>query len=273
MKIIVTGSEGQIGRELLPLLSGHEVLAIDKKSGNNLNDKATQFKIREFEADGIIHLAASFERTVESPEFAKANWEDNILATHNLLESTSARHIVFASSYLTYNPVIYMNPKPVAIYEEAPVGPRNLCGASKLYLEKAINFWAKFREGRACHARIFRVYSNHSDCFINQFYQKKKAGEIVNVWNGSGSFDFIHARDVARALYALYDADVMGVYNVGTGVSNSVDDVVRLLGVTAEKAIDFAQTEKSVAAIGKIKSVVGWEPKISLEEGIKELCI
>lgn len=272
MKILITGSSGQIGSELCKMVESHDVLHVDKKIGLNLNDLKTQEHIRHFAPDVVFHLAASFERTTESTNFDRLNWEDNILATHNLLSCIdSAKTFIFASSYLVYDEKQYLNRGAVGLYEEMSLKPRNLCGASKLYLEKEIDFWAKKHRATACHARIFRVYSNKSQCFINHFFQMATMGSKPNVWNAESGFDLIHARDVAGALYSMMDHKAVGIMNVGTGRCRSVKEVIKLIGCDTIQAEDIPATERSYAVIGKIKNMTGWEPKIGLEDGIKEM--
>lgn len=264
MRILVTGSDGQIGKELLKLLDSHKLLLVDKKLGSNLNDKEVWKKIADFKPEGVFHLAASFDRLNEPPDFDKINWEDNMLATHNLLNCVGTpNRFVFASSYLVYD-----DSSPF-IYELMSTKPRNMIGASKLWAEKAIDF--KLQDTNVSHARIFRVYSKESHCFINHFVDVKKLGGSVNVWNTDGTFDFIHAKDVASALYSLFDSNVQGVFNVGTGTGHSVQDVINLIGVNTMKAEDYPRSERSIASIGKIKSMTGWSPTIELEKGIGEL--
>ena len=271
MRILVTGSNGQIGKELISLLQEDSLLCIDKKSGKNLNDPDVCQEINNFKAEIVFHLAASFDRLIEPPGFEKANFEDNILATYNLLNSIGqqVRQIIFASSYLVYQKPEYRFDGTKIIYESFPLAPRNLIGASKLWAEKAIEF--QFPDCIVSHARIFRVYSSNSHCFINHFTDIKKLSGRVNVWNTNGTFDFIHAKDVASALLSLFDQKVSGIFNVGTGIGHSIKDVIDLIGVNTIQAQDMDYTEKCYASIGKIKSITGWEPKITLKEGIKEL--
>lgn len=261
MRILITGSAGQIGKYVSKMLEDHDLLLVDRKTENDLNDDETKEVIEKFKPEAVFHLAASFERLSESAEFYKVNWEDNILATQNLIECMGKpKQVIFASSYLIYQ----MPYQKQVMYENYPIEPRNLCGASKL--------WAEYALGAVCqnlvNARIFRVYSKESNCFINHFAGVKKLGGKTNVWNTSGTFDFIHASDVASALVALFDARVSGNYNVGTGVGHSVEDVINLTGVEVVRAVDLPYTEMAYASIGKIKGATGWSPKMALADGV-----
>lgn len=271
MKILITGSEGQIGKYVSKMLDSHDLLLIDRKSGNDLNDDETKEMIEKFCPEAVFHLAASFERLSESRGFYEANWRDNLLATQNLIECIgNPNQIIFASSYLVYQQPYYVPgfSVPQVMYENFPIEPRNLCGASKLWAEYALRAVCE----NLVSARIFRVYSKESNCFINHFANVKKLNGKVNVWNTSGVFDFIHAKDVASALVALFDSKAIGVYNVGTGIGHSVEDVIRMVGVETIQAEDLSYTEQAFSSIGKIKSVCGWEPRISLEDGVREIC-
>ena len=263
MRILVTGSSGQIGKELIELLEAHEVTCIDKKDGNNLNNIEVCKRIEKFASEVVFHLAGSFDRLIEPPGFDSVNIEDNIMATHNLLQCVAPKQFIFASSYLVYKP------QAPVLYEGMSVEPRNVIGAAKLWAEKMIEW--KLSKASVAHARIFRVYSKESNCFINHFANVKRLGGKVNVWNTDGTFDFIHAKDVASALISLFDSNVSGVFNVGTGTGHSVQDVVDMVGVETVRANDVFRSEHSIASIGKIRGMTGWEPKVMLEDGIKEL--
>lgn len=275
MKTLITGSDGQIGRELVELVKDHELLLIDKKSGTDLNDKRVQDKIAEFKPESVFHLAGSYERLEESKGFDEINWADNMLATQNLLGCVgNPKSFVFASSYLVYQAPMHHNDYAkasgaVPIYEAQPLDPRNLIGASKMWAERAIDF--RLRDSLVSHARIFRVYSRESRCFLNTFALIKKNNGRANLYNPESVFDLIHAKDVAVALYCLMDSGARGTYNIGTGVGTRVQDIVMLMGLETVRALDHDSFERSYAATGKIKSLCGWEAKIKIADGVKEL--
>lgn len=281
MKILITGSDGVIARELRPMLDGNELMLVDKKSGFNLTD-ADMTPIIQFAPEVVFHLAASFERSDESPGFLRNNREDNIIATERLVQALSKtfelKSFIFASSYLTYNPILYQSvfPKPAyALNEYSGVRPRNLCGAAKLYSESLLEFLKEkyFPKMNLSHARIFRVYGKGSQDFISRSARWKLEEKPVQIWNEANSFDYIHARDVAAALVALFVKDANGIYNVATGQSTSIGRIADLIGFQKTKIENFEMFENSCGDIRKIRDEIGWAPSITIEKGIEEIKI
>ena len=279
MKVLVTGSDGVIARELIKTLGEHTLLLVDKKSDKDLNSHIVGEEIRGFKPEIVYHLAASFERTDESPFFLDINWLDNISASARLnkviSEIDSVKQYVFASSYLIYDPMMYTSLRvtpPYELSEFSPINPRNLCGSSKLHIENEINFLQRNikKDMKVAHARIFRVYGNGSQDFVARCVQWAKYDMPVDIWNKENSFDYVHARDVASALKHLADKELSGVFNVGSGDSRSINEVIALTGVKVKKVENKDLFENSQADIIKIKST-GWKPLISLEEGVNEL--
>ena len=120
-RVVVTGSAGVIGRELLSRLceAGADVLSWDREplpaagpwSGvrHVQSDLSTADlgALRAFSPHIIFHLAAAFERSVEAPAFWEVNWQDNVFVSHRVAEIVrsldSLKVCVFASSYLIYS--------------------------------------------------------------------------------------------------------------------------------------------------------------------------
>ena len=159
-KVLVTGSSGVIGRELLRYLieEDADILSVDKlplpegdwsEVTHIQKDLATDDlqELIDFDPEVILHLAAAFERSEESPEFWDVNWHDNILVSHNVVDIAkqmdNLNTFVFASSYLLYDTHLYMSDslKDVKYLKETDmVYPRNLCGGAKFYTEKELEF-------------------------------------------------------------------------------------------------------------------------------------
>lgn len=269
MKILITGDMGTIGEELKGIVGGNELMLIDKKRGFHQDLAITNdlpSVLGSFQPEVVFHLAASFERTQETPEAFEHIWHNDTLASHRLIEALiplpSVKKVVFASSYLIYK-----------LGCKDQIEPRNLCGMSKLYTERELDFVAaKLRpDWQVINARIFRVYGRGSKSFINRWAECKKLGWPTQIFNEENRYDFIHARDVAEALARLADSPAKGVVNVGTGVSMSVADVSKIIGVTPDKIQDDTTSEASCADISLLHSLTNWKPTITLEQGIEDI--
>src|SRR5262249_7484509 len=110
-------------------------------------------EIEDFEPEVFFHLAATFERSIETQDFWEENFHHNISLSHHLLDLQkdlpSLKKIVFASSYLIYNPENYLFSSPqihsIPLKENGSIAPRNLCGMAKLLHEQELFFINRFR--------------------------------------------------------------------------------------------------------------------------------
>jgi nucleoside-diphosphate-sugar epimerase len=243
----------------------------------------------DFNPEVVFHLAAAFERSEESPGFWDVNWHDNTLLSHRILDFTTKMHeldaFVFASSYLVYSTSLYMSTKAkeqaVLLKEDALKEPRNLCGAAKYYAEHEIAFMKYLSKNsiRIVDARIFRVYGYGSKDVISRWVRAALSGETVKVNNQQNRFDFIFAGDVAEGLLrTAISSEAEGAINLGSGISRSIDDILRHLTVSLPETpiqwIDKGVTkpfEASCADLTKLKEKTGWIPDTSLEKGIEML--
>jgi UDP-glucose 4-epimerase len=95
---------------------------------------------------------------------------------------------------------------------------------------------------------------------------------LTIVGDGRQERDFTHVSDVVNAFVMASKADVSGVFNVGTGSPESVNYIAKLIG--GEKVHipkRPAEPDKTQADITKIRTELGWAPKVSIEDGVKEL--
>jgi carbamoyl-phosphate synthase large subunit len=183
--VLVTGGAGVIGRELLDslLAEGARVICCDLNPRPDWLDPAVSYlegdaseldaeQVRDLDPEFCFHLAATFERTTETEGFWAENFHHNVRLSHHVAtlarELPSIRRYVFASSYLVYDPALYLfdEPRsaPSALTEAAPLRPRNLCGSAKLMHEHELEFLGQFPATpfNSVSARIFRVYGRGS---------------------------------------------------------------------------------------------------------------
>lgn len=299
-RVFVSGGAGVIGLEMVPRLvaRGATVLVGDLKARpagfapcviyrpGDLN-QMTEAEFRAFAPDAFIHLAATFERSAESYEFWEENFLHNVRLSHHLMtlakDAPSLNRVVFASSYLIYDPALYQfdapRAAPVSLKETDPVLPRNLTGMAKFAHEIEMRFIDQFcadRLSTVC-ARIYRGYGRNSRDVISRWVRSLLKNEPIMVYRPEGLFDYIYAADTAEGLIRLAEADhVKGIINLGTGRSRRVQDVVEALrqhfpqmqAVAAASDIPF---EASQADISLYRRLVGWAPVYDLPQAISEI--
>ena len=300
MRVFVTGGAGVIGMELVPKLIalGADVLVGDLKAqpeafkGNvryrhgDLND-LTPAEMLGFDPELVIHLAATFERSAETYGFWEENFRHNIILSHHIMTLARSCHnlkrVVFASSYLIYDPSLYLfdTPQPIhrSLTEEDVIRPRNLTGMAKLAHEQELQFLSSFAEcqfSTVC-VRIFRGYGRRSRDVISRWIRSLIKGDRISVYCPEGSFDYIYAADSAEGLIRLAMCETAeGIINLGTGQSRRVADVVQILQAQFPSAeIEYVKGdipyESSQACTQKLQAFINWKPSRTLEQTIPEI--
>jgi carbamoyl-phosphate synthase large subunit len=116
---------------------------------------------------------------------------------------------VFASSYLIYDPGLYLFDQPrehaVRLKETDAIRPRNLTGVAKLAHETELRFLADHCNDRftSVSARIFRGYGRGSRDIVSRWVRSALAGERLAVYQPEGMFDYVYAGDTAEGLIRL----------------------------------------------------------------------
>lgn len=299
-RVFVSGGAGVIGLELVPKLvaAGATVFVGDlKPRPESFADSVTyvqgdlntfsQAQFNSFAPDVFIHLAATFERSTETVGFWGENFQHNVLLSHHLMTlgkyCPSLRRVVFASSYLIYQPDLYQfeaaQDTPVSLHEQHPIAPRNLTGMAKLAHELELQYLAGFDEypfTSVC-VRIFRGYGRSSRDVVSRWVRALIAGEPIVIYRPEGLFDYIYAADSAEGLLRLAQNDrATGVVNLGTGRSRRVSDIVDILrchfrDATLRTEISDIPFEASQADTSKLRSLLNWVPEYDLEDAIREI--
>jgi carbamoyl-phosphate synthase large subunit len=299
-RVFVTGGAGVIGMEMIPLLAamGADVLVGDLKPQpesftglvryrqGDIND-LTFDEIAAFDPEIVIHLAATFERSTETLGFWDENFQHNVKLSHHVMSLVrlckNLRRVVFASSYLIYDPNLYQHKtaqtKPYSLSEEDPIRPRNLTGMAKLAHEQELKFLESFANNQftTLSVRIYRGYGRRSRDVISRWVRSLIQGQAISVYRQEGLFDYIYAADSAEGLLRLANTEkATGIVNLGTGQSRSVGDVIDVLKLhfpSAEvkyenSSIEF---EASQADTRRLEKLLRWKPSRKLEDTIPEI--
>jgi UDP-glucose 4-epimerase len=302
-RALVTGGAGFIGSHVADLFleEGYEVEIIDDLSTGNRNNAPgnarfhevsvtspeTRRIIRDGQFDIVVHLAAQIDvrKSVADPVFDATT---NIIGTVNILEaireSGRRTRIAFTSTggaiYGDFN-----TPPNVEIFPKDPESPYAI---SKLSAEYYLAFYGRLHGIEHVALRFGNVYGPRQDPHgeagvVAIFCSRILDGKPLTIFgDGLQTRDYVYVGDVARAVFlgathALPAAERIDAraFNVGTGIGTSVIDLARLLqeaaGSNAE--IEFAprrpgEQQESFLDAGKARMILGWEPKVSLSEGL-----
>lgn len=303
-KVIITGGAGVIGQALIKSLveKGAVVRCFDiqpkPKDFPSLAEysqrdlaKLNPIEFTSFDPEVIFHLAATFERTEEDPDFWQFNFTNNVVLSHKVIDAAkfckNLKKFIFASSYLIYDPATYLFEEPrevVNLSETGKIDTRNICGAAKYYTEKELEFMDNFEKCSfsKLSARIFRVYGRNSRDFVSRCVRSALNNQEIKLYSKENSFDYIFANDVAKGLIKLAESSAKKeIVNLGTGKARKIQEMISILKthfsdlkVTDEASLPAGRQElfeESSADMKKFQEITGWVPETTLEQGIKEL--
>ena len=300
MAYLVTGGAGFIGSHITEELirRGDEVVILDdmysgRKENLAANPKAVFVEgsildtavldsiCTEYNIEGFFHLAAvaSVQKSIENPALVH---EVNVTGTLNVLEAArkhGVRKVVLSASAAAYgdNPVF---PKREDMLPE-PLSPY---AVSKIAAEMYCKTYAELYDLQTVSLRYFNVFGPRQDpngeyaAVIPKFTEKICAGESPTVFgDGNQTRDFVFVKDVARANLLAMDSDVCGLFNIGTGVQTSLNDLAQMImdaaGVSVEMQYEAARegdVRYSVAGISKAEKELEYKPEWDLSEGVRE---
>ena len=241
----------------------------------DINNKDDLQRLEEYDIDYIFHEAAISDTTVADQ---KIMIDTNVNAFKDLCDLAVKKNasMVYASSAATYG-----NSDKFSVGFEKP---NNVYGFSKLMMDNlAKEYYDKIR---IIGLRYFNVYGpreyfkNKTASMVLQFGLQLLKGESAKLFEGSDKIkrDFIFVEDVIQANIKACEANKNGVYNVGTGIARSFQDIVDIL----KKELNIQREDIYIpnpyakqyqyftqADIEDTKKYLGYESGFSLEEGIK----
>ena len=302
MRVLITGSSGQIGTNLaLRLLEGgHQVFGIDKRLNTwtdafpyLLQDLAGHYApypggingVEYPQADLVVHLAAhaKVHQLVREPHRAL----ENAMMTFNVLEYARQGNIpiVFSSSREVYGDVHRFEDYSEAVADFAYT--ESTYSASKIAGEAFVYSYAR------CYGLPYLVFrfSNVYGRFDNDLHRmvrvlplwihKLSRGEAITVYGEDKTLDFTYVDDcvdgITRGVLALAEGRLSsGTINLAYGKGNRLLHAAELIGreLGVEPQITIAppllgEVTHYVANVTKARGLLGYEPQVPLEEGIK----
>ena len=292
---LVTGGAGFIGSHIVEnlLAIGHAVTVIDNEYSDNENfhwGKQTynvkaditikdQLKHLFHDVDYVFHCAAEARigPAIENPTNAV---NINTLGTCNILQASreaGVKKVIYSSTSSGYG----LNPSPNV--ETQPDDCLNPYSVSKIGGEKLCKMYTDLFGLKTVIFRYFNVFGERAPRkgqyapVIGIFLRQLASGEkLTIVGDGEQRRDFIYVKDVARAniMAAISNADDEAygqVYNVGSGVNYSVNDIASFISNdTINIPPRIGEARDSLANINKIQKTFAWRPEVNVEQWVKE---
>ncbi len=300
-KVVITGGAGFIGSHLAHRMAdlGYDILLFDNLYRGRydyikdlVDQKRAEFvegdirnrdEVRQVVKDAkyVFHEAAvCINYSQKCPE---ESVEINVDGSFNVFKAAAdsgVEKLVFASSASVYG-----NPTYLPMDENHPLNPIPPYCVSKIAGEYFLRIFSQ--QGLKFNVlRYFNVYGPRQsvDAFytsvIINFMKKVKADQApVISGDGSQSMDFINIHDLVEANVLAAQSNVSGeAFNVGSGTSTSVKQLAEtIIALMGKKVKPIYQKEQKIivrrrqAGISKIKTMLGFTPKVTLEEGLAEI--
>lgn len=291
MKILVTGSNGFIGSHVCKYLreQGCYVVGLGRSqepktecdeyvSCDLFTDKVAHIfdETKIDTVDAVVHLAADMRHEPYEIEVVA----NNCTGTQRLLEMAEAKKIpVFVQ--LSSLPVIG-TPKEHPITESHPIHPPTVYHTTK-HMQELLAEYATYTHG--LRTASFRICSpvgegDNPKTIFPTFVRKALSGEDIMLYGkGTRKQTYIHARDIAIALWKAINSDAQGVYNLASyNLISNIDLAEKCIKVTGSKSkIVFADKDDPLdnvvwdVSIDKLKADTGFEPTISIEDAILDV--
>ena len=295
MLVVITGGAGFIGSHTVDffLKKNFSVTVLDNFSTGreeNLSHVRKNVKIIncdlsvkgqwEQELSGakyVIHLAALAD-IVPSIKNPQQYFNSNVTGTLNVLSAAlkyKVDKLIYAASSSCYGLA-----KELPTPETALISPQYPYALTKRLGEELVMHWSHVYGLPCISLRFFNVYGTRSrtsgtyGAMFGVFMAQKLAGEpFTIVGDGRQTRDFTYVADVVSAIFTACTSEVASeIYNVGSGNTITVNEIVNLLGGSRTYIPKRpGETECTFADISKIEKELGWKPSVKIDDGIKLL--
>ncbi len=297
MKILVTGGAGFIGSHVVDALlaAGHDVLVVDDLSAGKreqVNPAARFYQVDIRDGDTVGQVLAAEQPEAIAHQAARANVREsmekpvlyadvNVLGSLRLLE-LARRHGVHKMVYASTGGAVYGEPEYLPVDENHPVHPLDPYGASKHHVE---HYLYLYRQNYGLEYTILRyanVYGPRQDPLGEAGVVAIFTGQMLTgrhpVIYGSGEQerDFVYVGDVARANVLALTAGDGGVYNIGSGIGTSVNQIFAALqqatgyrGPRLHGPAKLGEVFRIYLDASRAQRELGWQPQVTLAEGIR----
>ena len=300
-KVLITGAAGFLGSHLCDrfIKEGFHVIAMDNLITGDLKNIEHLFPLEQFEfyhhdvtkfvhipgkLDYILHFASPAS-PIDYLKIPIETLKVGSLGTLNLLgvaKEKNARILVASTSEVYGDPLVH--PQNEDYYGNvSPVGPRGVYDEAKRFMESITMAYHRFHGVDTRIVRIFNTYGSrmrlNDGRVVPAFMGQALRGEDLTVFgDGSQTRSFCYIDDQVEGIYRLLMSDYTDPINIGnpheTTIKEFAEEIIKLTG-TDQKIIykplpkdDPMQREPDIT---RAKEILGWEPKVGREEGLKKV--
>ncbi len=299
-RILITGAAGFLGSHLCDrfIKEGFHVIGMDNLLTGSLDNIKHLFPLKEFEyyhhdvskfvhvpgeLDYILHFASPAS-PIDYLKMPIQTLKVGALGTHNLLglaKAKNARILVASTSEVYGDPLIH--PQKEDYWGNVnPVGPRGVYDEAKRFLEAITMAYHNFHGVETRIIRIFNTYGPrmrvNDGRALPAFFSQAIRGEGITVFgDGSQTRSFCYVADLVEGIYRLLMSDHHMPVNIGNPdeitIKEVAEEVVKLVG-NPDAKITYKPLPKDDPKvrqpdITKAREILGWEPTVSREEGLK----
>ncbi len=299
MKTIVTGGAGFLGSHLCDLLleKGHEVICIDNLvTGNTRNIEHIQSERFTYlkhditkpiyfgdKIDFIFHLASPAS-PIDYLELPIQTLKVGALGTYNMLglaKEKGARFFLASTSEVYGDPLV--NPQTEEYWGNVnPIGPRGVYDEAKRFAEAITMAYHRYHKVNTRIVRIFNTYGPrmriNDGRVVPNFIGQALRGEDITVYgDGSQTRSFCYVSDEVEGIYRLMMSDYSLPVNIGNPEEHTIlefaEIILKMVGSGSKivfKELPVDDPKQRRPDIGKARRLLGWEPKVGLQEGLRE---
>lgn len=300
MKVLVTGANGFIGRNLIrslkcePNMEIHTIsrtpFGMDAAVVNHccdILDREGVFGIFEKQSfDVVVHLAAltAHEEIINNKNLSLGI---NLQGTENVVSAFN-QFCKNAAFFYASSGKVYGRTNEMPITEKAIERPTTILGKGKYITERIVDFYADVESNRYVVMRIFNVYGGDQkeNFIVPTLLKQLSEGNRLELGNIYDKRDYLYIDDLVAAIESLIcnrqKLSAFEIVNIGSGVPVSVEDMIEelkcilnlpeLTVMIAKRRMRYDETAVEYCSTKKIHALTGWERKFDLRAGLTETC-
>jgi dTDP-glucose 4,6-dehydratase len=298
-RILITGAAGFLGSHLCDrfIKEGYHVIGMDNLITGDLKNIEHLMKLKNFEfyhhdvstyvfvqgdLDYILHFASPAS-PIDYLKIPIQTLKVSSLGTHNLLglaRAKKARILVASTSEVYGDPLVH--PQTEEYWGNVnPVGPRGVYDEAKRFMEALTMAYHTYHGLQTRIIRIFNTYGPrmrlNDGRVLPAFIGQALRGEDLTLFgDGSQTRSFCYVDDLVEGIYRLLLSDYVQPLNIGNPqeitIREFADEIIKLTGTSQKivsKPLPQDDPKQRKPDITKAFEVLGWEPKVSRQEGLK----